>query len=119
MLLNQPAIYFHYLTPQFYFPNRSFTKKFILGIFHDYSKKVENINYIFCTDKYLLELNNQYLNHNYHTDIITFELSIPKASLVSDIYISVDRARENALAHSVSSLHEIMRLLIHGALHLC
>ena len=116
---NQLPIHFHYLTATFYFPNRTAIKKFILSIFQNYSKKVENVNYIFCTDKCLLELNSQYLNHNYYTDIITFELSDSKGSLVSDIYISIDRARENAELHSVSSLNEIMRLLIHGALHLC
>jgi probable rRNA maturation factor len=119
MLRNLPPIYFHYLTPPFYFPNRSGIKKFLLSIFNDYSKKVENVNYIFCTDKYLLSLNSQYLNHNYYTDIITFQLNDSKHSVVSDIYISLESARENAELHSVSSLHEIMRLLIHGALHLC
>ena len=112
-------IHFHYLAPPFYFPNRIAIKKFLLSLFNDYTKQVENINYIFCTDKYLLELNKEYLNHDYYTDIITFELGSSKAPLVSDIYISVDRARENAQTHSVPMFHEVMRLLIHGALHLC
>lgn len=116
---NQPPISFHFSVTPFYFPNRSFIKKFILTIFRDYSKRVENVNYIFCTDKYLLELNSQYLNHNYYTDIITFELNDTKGPVISDIYISIERARENAELHSVSYLNEIMRLMIHGALHLC
>jgi probable rRNA maturation factor len=119
MSQKQPPIYFHYLTAPFYFPNRSGIKDFLLSLFNEHSKKVENINYIFCTDDYLLKLNADYLDHNYYTDIITFELSAHNEALISDVYISVDRARENSKLHLVPQLHEVIRLMIHGALHLC
>ena len=82
-----------------------------------YSKTPENINYIFCSDDYLLSINKKYLKHNYYTDIITFDLG-EKDQIVADIYISADRARENAKHFKVSFHSEIVRLLIHGALHL-
>jgi probable rRNA maturation factor len=112
-------IYFHYLTDPFYLPRRSAIKKFLRSIFKDYSKAIQNINYIFCADKYLLNLNKEYLNHNYYTDIITFELNAPKDAVEAEIYISIERARFNAESYSVPIVHETMRLLIHGALHLC
>src|SRR5688572_16079276 len=112
-------IYFHYLTDPFYLPRRSAIKKFLLSIFKDYSKAVQNINYIFCADKYLLDLNKEYLNHKYYTDIITFELNTSKECVEADIYISIERARHNAELYSVPVVHETMRLIIHGALHLC
>ena len=112
-------IYFHYLTNPFYFPQRDTIKKFLLSVFEHHSKSVENLNYIFCTDDYLLNLNQDYLNHNYYTDIITFELNQPMQPLQADIYISIERARHNAKSYNVPIIHETMRLLIHGALHLC
>jgi rRNA maturation RNase YbeY len=112
-------IYFHYLTSPFYLPQRYTIKKFLLSVFEHHSKSVENLNYIFCTDDYLLNLNKDYLNHNYYTDIITFELSQPFQPIQADIYISVERARDNAKSYNVPIIHETTRLLIHGALHLC
>jgi probable rRNA maturation factor len=112
-------VYFHYLTVPFYLPGRSAIKKFLHSIFQDYSKTVQNINYIFCSDEYLLDLNKEYLNHNYPTDIITFELNSFEAPVEADIYISMERVRHNAELYSVPVIHETMRLLIHGVLHLC
>jgi probable rRNA maturation factor len=112
-------IYFHYLTSPLYLPQRYTIKKFLLSVFEHHSKSVENLNYIFCTDNYLLNLNKNYLNHNYYTDIITFELNQPIQPIQADIYISVERARDNAKSYNVPIIHEIMRLIIHGALHLC
>src|SRR5688500_14339492 len=112
-------IYFHYLIDPFYLPRRSAIKKFLLSIFKDYSTAIQNINYIFCADKYLLNLNKEYLNHNYYTDTITFELNAPKDAIEAEIYISIERARINAESYSVPIVNETMRLLIHGALHLC
>ena len=80
---------------------------------------LEQVQYIFCSDEYLLDINQQYLNHDYYTDIITFPLNRQKASIVSDIYISVDRIRENALNYAVSFEQELYRVIAHGMLHLC
>ncbi|PQJ09882.1 rRNA maturation RNase YbeY [Flavipsychrobacter stenotrophus] len=81
-------------------------------------KKVK-LNYICCNDEYLLTINKQFLNHDTLTDIITFDLSETDAELVGEIYISVDRVKENAAKFGVSYLNELHRVIFHGALHLC
>jgi probable rRNA maturation factor len=77
------------------------------------------LTYIFCTDEFLHQMNQQYLNHNTLTDIITFDLSESKNSLTGEIYISTDRVKENAEKFGVSYDDELHRVLFHGALHLC
>lgn len=79
---------------------------------------IDFINYIFCSDPYLLEINKKYLAHDYFTDIITFESSEESGIISGDIFISVDRAKENAKEYKVSLEEEILRLIIHGLLHL-
>lgn len=81
-------------------------------------KKTE-LSYIFCNDDYLLEKNQEFLNHDTLTDIITFDLSENEAELVGEIYISVDRVRENAEKFSIPYNTELHRVIFHGALHLC
>ena len=76
------------------------------------------VNFILCSDKYLLELNRQYLQHDYYTDIITFDNSEDEGIVESDIFISIDRAKENALDHGVAFEKELERLFYHGLLHL-
>ena len=80
-------------------------------------KVVGNINYLFCNDEYLLQINQEYLNHDTYTDIITFDYVA--GNLVSgDIMISVDRVRDNALQYCVDIEDELHRVIIHGVLHL-
>ena len=81
-------------------------------------KNEGDINYIFCDDDYLLQINQQYLDHDTLTDIISFDYSIGN-ELHGDIYISVERVRENASDFNVSFDDEIKRVLIHGILHYC
>ena len=77
------------------------------------------INYIFCSDEYLLEVNKEYLNHDYYTDIITFNNSDDNSVIVeSDIFISIDRVKDHASERSISFDKELCRVLIHGVLHL-
>lgn len=79
--------------------------------------KTGNINYIFCTDNYLLQINKEYLNHNDFTDIITFPY--PEGKTISaDIFISVERIKENASKFNETLLRETCRVIFHGALHL-
>ena len=82
-------------------------------------KKISGeLNFIFCSDEYLLQINRQYLQHDYYTDIITFDYS--QKNLVSgDIYISIDRVKDNAATYKVSFQNELLRVIIHGVLHLC
>ncbi len=74
------------------------------------------LNYVFCSDNYLLEINKNHLQHDYYTDIITFPLS--ENPLEADLFISVDRVKENALTLGISFTEELHRVIIHGVLHL-
>ncbi len=79
---------------------------------------IEEVNYIFCTDEYLYDLNVKFLNHDTYTDIITFDNSLGK-TLISDIFISLERVKENADKFKVSLNEELHRVMAHGVLHLC
>lgn len=81
------------------------------------SKDSDYINYIFCSDTYLLKLNEEYLEHDYFTDIITFDYSV--SSIQSDIFISLDRIADNAKLNGITFKEELYRILLHGVLHLC
>ena len=82
------------------------------------NKKEGDINYIFCDDDYLLEINQQYLDHDTLTDIISFDYCVGN-ELHGDIFISVERVRENAVDFDVSFEEELKRVLVHGVLHYC
>ena len=112
-------IHFHYISTNFTFTNRNVLKQFILQLISKEGKQVETINYIFCSDNYLLKINKEYLKHNTYTDIITFKLSERNHPLLSDIYISVDRVKENACSFQTPFSKELRRVIFHGALHLC
>lgn len=80
--------------------------------------KLGPVNYILTNDNILLQLNKEYLRHDTLTDIITFDLSEKEGLITGDIYLSVDRARENAREYKVTLFEELKRLMIHGVLHL-
>ena len=83
-----------------------------------YNKKVGDIAYIFCNDKRILDINKEYLQHDYYTDIITFDYT--EGDLISgDIFISLDTVKSNSEQFGTSYLNEIQRIIIHGVLHLC
>ena len=115
---NKTNICFFFQEVKVNLPNRTQLKNYIQSIFKKEGKKVESINYIFCTDKALLEINRQYLSHDYYTDIITFDLS-EKPAVRAEIFISVERVKENALQLGVSFKSELHRVIFHGVLHLC
>jgi rRNA maturation RNase YbeY len=84
-----------------------------------YTKKTCSMSYVFVTDEYLHDMNKQYLNHDTYTDIITFDLSEENTEIIlGDIYISIDRVKENAAKQSVTYHEELLRVILHGALHL-
>jgi len=97
---------------------RSELKRQIEGIFRKEGKKLGSLNYIFCSDKELLKINQKFLNHDYYTDIITFDLS-EKSYIIGEVYISADRVRENAKRQDTTIISELRRVIFHGALHLC
>jgi probable rRNA maturation factor len=76
-----------------------------------------NVSLIFCSDNYLLEMNKQFLDHDYFTDIITFNYSIDK-TISGDLFISIDRVKENALNYNQTFENELYRVIFHGVLHL-
>lgn len=100
------------------------TRKRMLGAFvceliAFYTKKQAVINYVFVSDEALLDMNRQYLDHDTYTDIITFDLSAQDKELViGDIYISIDRVKENAVTLGLPYASERLRVILHGALHL-
>jgi probable rRNA maturation factor len=95
-------------------------KEWVLSICEAENKPVAALNYIFCSDEHLLDINKQFLQHDYYTDIITFDLSdVATPGITGEIYISVDRVKDNAGTHNVSFKQELMRVIAHGALHLC
>ncbi|TCZ70499.1 rRNA maturation RNase YbeY [Flaviaesturariibacter aridisoli] len=117
--MNSSAIHFHYTDQRFHFTKRTELKAFLLKLAKAEGQKVGGINYIFCSDAYLLEINQQHLNHDTYTDIITFPYNAPGAPIESDIYISIDRVRENAQNFAVPFAAELYRVMFHGLLHLC
>lgn len=81
-------------------------------------KTLSFLNYIFCDDEYLLELNRQYLGHDYYTDVIGFPFSEDDTTVEGDIFISIDRVADNAEAINIGFESELFRVMIHGLLHL-
>ena len=115
------AIHFHQADQSTVLKNKIRLKQFLASIVQDFRKnhRIDTINYIFCSDEYLLSINQEYLQHDTYTDIITFDLSNNKTEIVSDIYISIDRVKENAQKFNSSMEQELHRVLFHGILHLC
>ncbi|MGL4332718.1 MAG: rRNA maturation RNase YbeY [Bacteroidales bacterium] len=83
-----------------------------------YDRKVGNISYIFCNDDKILEINREYLQHDYYTDIITFDYT-ENNKIGGDIFISVDTVRSNSEEFNTDYIEELHRIIIHGILHLC
>ncbi len=91
--------------------------KWINDVIKSHQKKVGNISYIFCSNQYILELNQQYLNHNYFTDIITFDYCYDNI-VEGDIFISIDTVLDNSHRFKTNFNDELLRVIIHGVLHL-
>ena len=98
---------------------RSVLKAFIERSLKKEGLRIERLQYIFCSDKYLLGINKSYLQHDYYTDIISFDLSETKRKLIGEVYISIDRVKDNAKTHKTTLKEELLRVIFHGALHFC
>lgn len=113
--MNFNQIKFHYEEVDFELENY----KRIAEVLYEFSLKenslCEEINYIFCTDDFLLDLNRQYLRHDYYTDILSFQMD--NDPIQGDIYISIDRVRDNAKSLNVDFNTEMLRVISHGILH--
>jgi probable rRNA maturation factor len=115
-----PAIIqFHFLERGFTLSDRIKLKAFLARLFKKEHTPLSSLNYIFCSDEYLLKINKDFLGHDYYTDIITFDLSANGEPVVAEIYVSVDRVKENSKLLKEPFYKELHRVMFHGALHLC
>jgi rRNA maturation RNase YbeY len=110
-------ISFNYET-QFKLPKKSDYKGWLSRVIQSESKSEGDINYIFCDDDFLLGINQQYLNHDTLTDIISFDYSVGN-ELRGDVFVSIQRVRENAAEFEVTFEEELKRVMVHGLLHYC
>ena len=112
---------------KFFFPaqgitlgNRNRLKQYLKRILEkEGNRTVDYINYVFCSDDYLLDINKRYLQHDYFTDIITFDLSESSNAIQAEIYISIDRIKDNSRRIGTTIKAELHRVIFHGVLHLC
>lgn len=98
---------------------RTALKLFITRQIQKEGLKIQQLQFVFCSDKFLLEINRQFLDHDYYTDIISFDLSETKGKLIGEVYISVDRIKDNAKSLRTTIKEELHRVIFHGALHFC
>ncbi len=113
-----PAIHFFEEDIRFNLKNKNKVKAWIKATITTEGYRLNELNYIFCSDSYLLTINQQYLAHDTYTDIITFDTSEKERVIEGDIFISIERIRENAEKFEVGFTNELHRVIIHGALHL-
>ncbi len=113
-----PKVCFFFEKKGFTLQRRTQLKQFIEFVFKREKTGLNSVNYIFCSDKRILEINRQFLQHDYYTDIITFELS-ESGPVEAEVYISIDRVRDNAKNLGFSFKSELHRVIFHGVLHLC
>src|SRR5438105_3042675 len=117
--LATPMIQFHLQNISFSFRNRKILKAFIVRLFQKERKDLGHLDYVFCTDQELLDINRTHLGHDYYTDVITFDLSSKPGPIHAEIYVSVERIKDNARLFNVPQSEEFTRVILHGALHLC
>ncbi|HLP36780.1 rRNA maturation RNase YbeY [Lacibacter sp.] len=109
---------FFYQDVKFSFSNRTELKGFLKKLFLKEGYKLSELNIIFCTDEALLQINRNFLQHDFYTDIITFPLSTASQPIQAELYISIDRVRDNARQVATSFKDELHRVIFHGCLHL-
>jgi len=113
-----PAINFFSEDTGYQLKNKLPLKRWIKYTIAAEGYRLDELNYILCSDAYLLQINQQYLNHDTYTDIVTFDNSEKPGFITGDIFISVERTQENASKFKVDADTELHRVIIHGALHL-
>ncbi len=99
-------------------PNPTKAKRWLKFVIETEGFTLNQLNYIFCSDEYLLNMNREHLQHDYYTDIITFDTSDNEKQVEGEIYISTDRVKENAENLSIEFDEELRRVIVHGVLHL-
>ena len=114
-----PVFNFNYEYDDFQLNNEALIERWLLSIAKAENKMIEEISYIFLDDERLLDVNRAYLEHDFYTDIITFPLHEEGQAIEADIFISIDRVKENADNFNSSFKTELLRVMAHGLLHLC
>lgn len=112
-------IRFHFPYTAFSLTERRRLKLFLASLFRAERQSFTTMDYVFCSDRALLDINKTHLQHNYYTDIISFNLSDPGQPVAGEVYISIDRVRDNAIDFDQGFRRELHRVIFHGALHLC
>lgn len=112
-------VFFNYADMSLRIQDAKKVKPFLAAIFRREKKKMQQVNFVFCSDKFLLEINRSFLNHDYYTDIITFPLQEKGMPVIGEIYISAERVKENSKLFRTTIKQEMLRIIIHGVLHLC
>ncbi len=114
-----PQIRFNYADRGLSIRPKSLLKEIVRKVFVEEKRIYSKINFVFCSDEFLLQINKDFLQHDYYTDIITFPLSNKNKPIEAEVYISLDRVKQNAKELDETFVHELVRVLAHGALHLC
>lgn len=112
------AITFHSEDIKYVIKHKRALKSWITACIESEKKKTGQIDIIFCSDEYLLDMNRQFLNHDYYTDIITFNYN-DENTISGDLFISENRVRDNAEKLNIPKTNEMQRVIIHGVMHLC
>ena len=113
-----PCISFHNEDVKYLLRKKRNIKTWLSAVAQEEGKKIEEVSYIFCSDDFLVCVNEQYLRASYFTDVITFDYC-KEDTISGDIFISVDRVKENAKLYEQSFFSEMLRVILHGILHLC
>lgn len=111
-------IHFFAEDTQYTLKNKTLCRQWLIEVVNNETQQLKNINFIFCSDTYLHQVNVEYLNHDTLTDVITFPYSEFPEPIESDIFISVDRCKENAKSYGIPYATEVHRVMVHGLLHL-
>jgi probable rRNA maturation factor len=116
--MSKAAIHFFTEDISFILKNKTIIRSWLHNTIIAEGYVLDELNFIFCSDEYLLGMNQQYLKHDTYTDVITFDNSEAAKTITGDIFISVDRIRENAKEFKRNFINEICRVMVHGTLHL-
>lgn len=116
--MRKPTIHFFTEDTSYVLKNKTTIKDWIKLAIAEEGYVLQELNFILCSDEYLLRINQDYLNHDTYTDVITFDNSEQLKTIVGDIFISIERVKENAKGINASTIDELCRVMVHGTLHL-
>lgn len=114
----QQPVQFFFEDAMFDLPDEAMLREWLMSVAAAEGKIIFEVNYIFCSDEHLRDINVEFLDHDYYTDIITFDYSEGASTLRGEIYISAERVADNAQTHGVPFLRELCRIMAHGVLHM-